>query len=65
MEDVIAQIKPSVIVPMHWFNAYTLQRFLERIRGTHKVTIWDKPAWTISRATLPRSPEVVVLPEQQ
>lgn len=63
MVEVIHQIAPPVVIPMHYFNAATLARFLDRMRATHTVKVSETPTAVLSRATLPSGkPEVIVLP---
>jgi hypothetical protein len=47
---------------MHYFNAYTLDRFLQRMREDRDVEIADVPSVLISKASLPAKPKVLVLP---
>ena len=63
MMDVLQSLKARVMIPMHFFSLYTLQRFLDRARNQS----WDVetspiPTVTVSRATLPAKPKVLVLP---
>lgn len=63
MVEVIHQIAPPLVIPMHYFNATTLARFLDRMRATHAVKLSETPTVILSRAALPSSkPEVLVLP---
>ena len=62
MMEVIEQIKPKVIVPMHFFGTSTLARFLERIALIHPVKTSEVPSIVLSRQRIPAEPEVVVLP---
>ncbi len=61
--EVIEQIDPSVIIPMHYFNEFTLTRFLElmKAQGRYGITIQDQPSMILSRRNLPHR-KVVVLP---
>jgi L-ascorbate metabolism protein UlaG (beta-lactamase superfamily) len=61
MVEVIEQIRPAVVIPMHYFSPYTLSGFLERMRERYEVVIKDEPTITLTRATLPWR-QVVVLP---
>jgi L-ascorbate metabolism protein UlaG (beta-lactamase superfamily) len=61
MAEVIDQIRPAVVIPMHYFSAFTLSGFLERLRDRYEVVIKDEPTITLTRATLPYR-QVVVLP---
>lgn len=61
MAEVIGQIQPAVIIPMHYFSTSNLDRFLERMRGRYEVRIHETPTITISRTTLPYR-QVLILP---
>ena len=62
MVEVISQIKPKIIIPMHVFGAATLERFVERIQTIHPVEFNEMPSIVLSRAKLPAQPKLVVLP---
>ena len=63
MVEVIREIAPPLVIPMHYFNATTLARFLDRMRATHVVKASETPTVVLSRAALPTGrPEVLVLP---
>jgi L-ascorbate metabolism protein UlaG (beta-lactamase superfamily) len=62
MVEVLQSLKPQIIIPMHFFSTYTLDRFLARMRQNYPIEHNETPAILISRATLPASPTVVVLP---
>jgi hypothetical protein len=47
---------------MHYFNPYTLNRFLDRIRNDFPVETAKEPTIVVSQATLPSEPKVLVLP---
>jgi L-ascorbate metabolism protein UlaG (beta-lactamase superfamily) len=60
--EVLQALKAPLMVPMHYFSAFTLRRFLERARESWDVETADLPSFVISRATLPTKPKVLVLP---
>jgi L-ascorbate metabolism protein UlaG (beta-lactamase superfamily) len=62
MMDVLTALKAQLIIPMHFFNQYTLARFLDRARQQWDVESAEIPSIVISKATLPTSPKVLVLP---
>jgi L-ascorbate metabolism protein UlaG (beta-lactamase superfamily) len=62
MMEVLTALKPQIIIPMHFFNEYTLARFLDRARQLWPVEQADIPSFVVSKATLPASPKVLVLP---
>ena len=61
MVHVIDQIRPAVVVPMHYFGAQTLARFLELMPERYTVEFSASPTVTLARASLPYS-KVLVLP---
>jgi L-ascorbate metabolism protein UlaG (beta-lactamase superfamily) len=62
MMEVLAALKAQIIIPMHFFNQYTLARFLDRARQLWPVEQKDVPSVVVSKTTLPESPKVLVLP---
>jgi len=61
MVEVIEQIRPALVIPMHYFSAFTLTRFLDLMRERYEVVIKEEPTIILSRATLPYR-QVLVLP---
>jgi L-ascorbate metabolism protein UlaG (beta-lactamase superfamily) len=61
MVEVIEQIQPAVIIPMHYFGASTLRRFIDLIGDRYEVEIADTPSVVLSRHSLPYR-KVLVLP---
>jgi len=62
MMEVLTALKPSLIIPMHFFNAFTLARFLDRARQQWPIQHAEVPSLVVSKATLPPQPKVLVLP---
>lgn len=62
MIKVVSEVNARLIVPMHYFNAYSLERFLSQMRPNYPVKISDVPSVVLTRADLPPRPEVLVLP---
>ena len=62
MIEVIAQIKPRIIIPMHIFGPSTLERFVDRVRDVYPVEFNETPVIVLSRAKLPSQPKMIVLP---
>ena len=61
MIEVLAALKAKLMIPMHYFSTYTLQRFLERAKDKFPAEFNDTPSVVISKATLPATPKFVVL----
>jgi L-ascorbate metabolism protein UlaG (beta-lactamase superfamily) len=62
MVEVLQALKAPLIIPMHYFSAYTLERFLARMRQNWEVQVAEAPSVVLSRTSLPSKPEVLVLP---
>ncbi|ARP99250.1 MBL fold metallo-hydrolase [Pseudorhodoplanes sinuspersici] len=62
MIEVIEGLKAPLIIPMHYFSVYTLNRFLERMREKFDIETSETPSVVISKTTLPARPKVLVLP---
>ncbi len=62
MVEVLAQLNPRLILPMHYWSQDILNRFLARMRDKAEIVINDTTTFTITRATLPPLPKVLVLP---
>jgi len=62
MVEVLHALKAPLMIPMHYFSAYTLNRFLDRVRQEWDVEIAPVPSMVVSKATLPAKPKVLVLP---
>lgn len=62
MVEVLTSLKAPLIIPMHYFSIFTLNRFLDRMRETFDVETNETPSIVVSKASLPAKPKVVVLP---
>jgi L-ascorbate metabolism protein UlaG (beta-lactamase superfamily) len=62
MIEVLRSLKAPLIIPMHFFSSYTLDRFLARTREIYPVEFSETPAVVVSKATLPTTPKILVLP---
>jgi L-ascorbate metabolism protein UlaG (beta-lactamase superfamily) len=62
MLEVIKALKAPLMIPMHYFSSYTLNRFLDRARNDYDIEIADTPSIVLSKATLPSKPKFLVLP---
>jgi L-ascorbate metabolism protein UlaG (beta-lactamase superfamily) len=62
MMDVLQAMKAPLIIPMHYFGQSVLDRFLDRARKLWDVETAAVPSTIVSKATLPKTPEVLVLP---
>ena len=62
MIEVLHALKAPLMIPMHYFSAYTLDRFLSRVRQEWEVEVSEVPSVVVSRTTLPSKPKILVLP---
>lgn len=62
MVEVLDQLKAPLMIPMHYFSSFTLNRFLERVRDKYPVRFAETPTVTVSKTSLPATPEFLVLP---
>jgi L-ascorbate metabolism protein UlaG (beta-lactamase superfamily) len=62
MVEVLHALKAPLMIPMHYFSAYTLGRFLARVRQEWEVEIAEVPSTVVSKTSLPAKPKVLVLP---
>jgi L-ascorbate metabolism protein UlaG (beta-lactamase superfamily) len=62
MMEVLQALKAPLMIPMHYFSAFTLERFLDRAKQNWEVESNETPSIVLSRANLPKDPKVLVLP---
>src|SRR4051794_33606438 len=62
MIEVLVSLKAPLMIPMHFFSTYTLNRFIERISKDWGVERADVPSVILSKHTLPAQPKLLVLP---
>jgi L-ascorbate metabolism protein UlaG (beta-lactamase superfamily) len=61
MIEVLRQIGPKLVIPMHVFSRASLERFLASAGGYYAVRREAVPTAMLSRAALPESPTILVL----
>jgi L-ascorbate metabolism protein UlaG (beta-lactamase superfamily) len=62
MMEVLTALKAQLVIPMHYFSSFTLDRFLARAATNWDVEKNDVPSVVVSKTTLPAKPKVLVLP---
>ena len=62
MMEVLTSLQARLIIPMHFFGWYTLDRFLDRAKEQWPVERAEVPSVVVSKTTLPKSPKILVLP---
>jgi L-ascorbate metabolism protein UlaG (beta-lactamase superfamily) len=61
MVEVLQTLKARLILPMHVFGPSTLQNFLRRLGEAFEIETSSSPTVTVSAASLPPTPKVLVL----
>jgi L-ascorbate metabolism protein UlaG (beta-lactamase superfamily) len=59
MIEVLQSLKAPIMIPMHYFSSYTLDRFLSRVREDWDVEYADTPSIVVSKTTLPTKPKIL------
>jgi hypothetical protein len=62
MVEVVRTLKAKIVIPMHYFNQFTLQRFLDRVKGDFPVEMSDTATLKLDGNALPAEPKIIVLP---
>ena len=62
MIEVLRAIKAPLMIPMHYFSSYTLERFMTRVRGAFDIEESAVSSIVVSRQSLPGKQKVLVLP---
>jgi L-ascorbate metabolism protein UlaG (beta-lactamase superfamily) len=60
--ETLRTLRARLVLPMHYFDTYTLERFLDRVRSDFTVEMGKEASVVVSPATLPSEPKVLVLP---
>jgi L-ascorbate metabolism protein UlaG (beta-lactamase superfamily) len=64
MVEVVRTLRARLIIPMHYFNQYTLARFIDRMKAEFPIETAASSEIVISQRTLPAEPKILVLPGQ-
>ena len=62
MIEVLQALKAPLLIPMHYFSGYSLDRFLTRMRQEWEIEVLEIPSAVISKTTLPLKPKILVMP---
>jgi Beta-lactamase superfamily domain len=62
MIEVLRALKATLMLPMHFFSEFGLERFLALARPYWPIERNPTPSVVVSRASMPLSPTVLVLP---
>lgn len=61
MVETLRAIHAPLVIPMHYFSSWGLERFLQRLGREREVEYAPSASVMLARDTLPRSPKVLVL----
>lgn len=64
MIEVVKALSPALLIPMHYFNRFTLERFVNGLGKEWQVERHTSSEITLSRASLPAMPRILILPER-
>jgi L-ascorbate metabolism protein UlaG (beta-lactamase superfamily) len=59
--STITQLRPSIVLPMHYDAAEHARLFMEFVRATVSVRTQAEPTLTLTRGALPTATEVIIL----
>lgn len=62
MAEVVKTLRARLIIPMHYFNQFTLSRFLDRVKGEFEVDMSPTSSIVVSQQSMPREAKILVLP---
>lgn len=62
MIEVLRSLRARLIIPMHYFNQFTLTRFVDRVKGEFPIEESPTNTIVVSQETLPPEPKVLILP---
>jgi L-ascorbate metabolism protein UlaG (beta-lactamase superfamily) len=60
--ETLKTLRARLILPMHYFDTFTLSRFLDQIRNDFPVEMGRESSLVVAQPTLPAEPKVLVLP---
>jgi L-ascorbate metabolism protein UlaG (beta-lactamase superfamily) len=62
MAETAAQLRSSLLIPMHYFSAFSLEKFISGLADRFTSEISNGSTTLVSRRSLPPSPKILVLP---
>jgi L-ascorbate metabolism protein UlaG (beta-lactamase superfamily) len=62
MVEVLRGLKARMVIPMHFFSEYTLDRFLSRLGREWEIERSPVPSVVLSKTAMPEKPKLLVLP---
>ncbi|AJE45953.1 MBL fold metallo-hydrolase [Celeribacter indicus] len=64
MARIVERMRSSIVIPMHWFSRYGLERFLDEMGEQFQVIETQGPELLVSLDRLPQRPTIMVLEPQ-
>lgn len=61
MAEVVARLRSSIVIPMHWFSGASLETFLTQMEPQFDIVRMDEAELEISRDKLPSRPTIMVM----
>lgn len=61
MTGIVERLRSSIVIPMHWFSGFALERFLEEVSDVFVIDRRDTNTLEVSLRDLPARPTVIVL----
>ena len=65
MSELAQQLRSSVVLPMHWFSTYSLDRFVSKIGATFHVRMAETSEIRFDLKNLPDTPTVIILQPEE
>ena len=62
MVETLKLLRARLILPMHYFSPWTLNRFLDKAKGDFPIEMSDQRAVVVTHASLPSRPKILILP---
>ena len=62
MVEVLTALKAPLVIPMHFFSSYTLDRFIQRLSKDWEIERAEVPSVVVTKHTLPAKPKLLILP---
>jgi len=62
MVEVLTALKAPLVIPMHFFSSYTLDRFIQRLSKEWEIERAEVPSVIVTKHNLPTKPKLLILP---
>ncbi|MEM7295592.1 MAG: MBL fold metallo-hydrolase [Pseudomonadota bacterium] len=61
LKETLSRLRSSIVIPMHWFSPFNLERFLDEMSETYAIQRLGQSAIDLSLFDLPDRPTIMVL----